>query len=209
MTPRERRSLAVGCLLLLIAGSVRTLLRSDAEAGPPPAEDALAALLEESAAAAEEADRRGRPLEQGERIDPNRASEVEIDRLPGVGPAVARAIVRSREADGAFRSASDLERVRGIGPATVQRLGPWLDFSAGIPSRLRRARARATERIPLGTASVAELETISGIGPALAARIVAERDRVGGFQSWEDVLAVSGIGPGKLEVLREAARLGG
>jgi competence protein ComEA len=57
------------------------------------------------------------------RIDLNTASQAELETLPGVGPARARAIIAEREAR-PFRVAGDLRRVPGIGEATFQRLSP-------------------------------------------------------------------------------------
>ena len=48
--------------------------------------------------------------------------------LPGIGPRLAEAIVRERRRLGAFAGPDDLERVPGIGPATVQRLRPLVRF---------------------------------------------------------------------------------
>src|SRR5690606_32464618 len=90
----------------------------------------LPELLAESAAEADEAAARSRPLQEGERIDPNRDGEVELDRLPGIGPATVRAIVEAREAGAVFARPEDLERVRGIGPATVARIRDRLDLRA-------------------------------------------------------------------------------
>jgi competence protein ComEA len=56
------------------------------------------------------------------RVAVNRATVEELDRLPGIGPALARAIIEERARGGPFRSPSDLERVPGIGPALVSRL---------------------------------------------------------------------------------------
>ncbi len=39
---------------------------------------------------------RSRPFEEGERLDPNLASEIELDRLPGVGAGTAADIVAER-----------------------------------------------------------------------------------------------------------------
>lgn len=62
-------------------------------------------------------------------IDLDAASAAEIERLPRVGPALARRIVASRDSLGPFGSLSGLRRVKGIGPATIQRLAPLVTFS--------------------------------------------------------------------------------
>jgi competence protein ComEA len=55
-------------------------------------------------------------------IDLNRAQVDDLDRLPGVGPATAAAIVAYREAHGPFASVDDLAKVHGIGPAKLAAL---------------------------------------------------------------------------------------
>lgn len=55
-------------------------------------------------------------------IDLNSASSAEIELLPEIGPALAARIVESRERDGAFGSVRDLDRVRGIGKGTIDRV---------------------------------------------------------------------------------------
>jgi competence protein ComEA len=57
------------------------------------------------------------------RIDLNAASQAELETLPGVGPARARAIIAERDTR-PFRVPGDLRRVPGIGEATFQRLAP-------------------------------------------------------------------------------------
>lgn len=67
-----------------------------------------------------------------ERIDPNLASAASLRRLPGIGPALARAIVAARgpEAGGPFKNVDDLQaRVRGIGPVTARVIAPLLTFA--------------------------------------------------------------------------------
>jgi competence protein ComEA len=51
----------------------------------------------------------------GAGVDINRASASELEALPGVGPATAEKIVSEREANGPFTSPEDLMRVPGIG----------------------------------------------------------------------------------------------
>ena len=62
----------------------------------------------------------------GQPLDLNQASEAELQRLPGIGPARARAIVAFREEHAGFRSVAQLLRVKGFGRATLRRLRPML-----------------------------------------------------------------------------------
>ena len=69
------------------------------------------------------------------RVNPNYAPIESLVRLPGIGVSRAGAIVAYREKFGdkdggnpVFQSANDLQKVRGIGPKTVQNVGEWLKF---------------------------------------------------------------------------------
>jgi len=66
------------------------------------------------------------PLAAGERIDVNRAPEKELVRLPGVGPGIAKSMIRTREEIGGFRSARDLLKVKGIGERLLLRIKPHI-----------------------------------------------------------------------------------
>lgn len=55
-------------------------------------------------------------------IDLNLASQSDLESLPGIGPALAQAIVTTRAERGPFRSVDELVEVAGIGPATLERL---------------------------------------------------------------------------------------
>jgi competence protein ComEA len=58
-------------------------------------------------------------------IDLNTADESQLDSLPGVGPATAKAIIDERtRRGGRFTSVDDLLNVRGIGPAKLEQLRP-------------------------------------------------------------------------------------
>jgi len=55
----------------------------------------------------------------------------------------------------------------------------------------------------INTADAPALERLPGIGPATAKKIVDYRDSYGYFNSIEDLLRVSGIGPAKLEQIKD------
>ena len=59
-------------------------------------------------------------------VDLNRAGAPAFEALPGIGRARADAIVSDRSERGPFRSVEELERVRGVGPATVEALRPFV-----------------------------------------------------------------------------------
>jgi len=71
----------------------------------------------------------------GERINPNEAPAASLMRLPQIGAARARAIVAHRDRTGTqagqtpvCKKADDLRQIKGIGPAIVEDLRPWLQF---------------------------------------------------------------------------------
>jgi competence protein ComEA len=57
-------------------------------------------------------------------LDLNAATPEQLDTLPGVGPATARAIVTYRTRHGRFRSVTELLDVPGIGPAKLEAIRP-------------------------------------------------------------------------------------
>lgn len=69
-------------------------------------------------------------------VNPNVAPWWELAVLPEIGETTARDIVAYREetrrnlpdGDPVFRSAADLDRVKGIGPKTVEKIAPFLRF---------------------------------------------------------------------------------
>ncbi|HEX2675938.1 MAG TPA: helix-hairpin-helix domain-containing protein [Polyangiales bacterium] len=80
--------------------------------------------------------------------------------------------------------------------------------------RVPRSASRATthallagQTIDLNQAAPADLVLLPGVGPKLAERIVAERQRRGGFSQLEDLRAVRGIGPATLARLSPLVRV--
>ncbi|MGD8193915.1 helix-hairpin-helix domain-containing protein [Herbiconiux sp. P18] len=60
----------------------------------------------------------------GALINLNAASEIDLDALPRIGPAMASRIVEYRSTNGPFTSVDDLLQVPGIGEKTLENLRP-------------------------------------------------------------------------------------
>ena len=54
-------------------------------------------------------------------VDVNAAGAEELQRLTGIGPALAQRIIDYREEHGPFRTVEDLLEVKGIGEATLEK----------------------------------------------------------------------------------------
>lgn len=210
MRPPETRALWRAVALLALVSLGRWVWSERGAAPLPAGESVLPELLATTRAAAEEGARRRSPLGATERLDPNRASEVELDRLPGVGPATARAIVAARESGTVFRSPEDLLSVRGIGPSTLAKMRPALDLGGppAAPPRPPGARAGPLPAlVDVNRATGPDLQALPGIGPALAERIVeARKEQM--FTSLDDLIRVRGIGAATVERLRPYATVG-
>lgn len=78
------------------------------------------------------------------------------------------------------------------------------EVSAATSSQVAaRSSVSSSSLINVNTASPKELESLPGIGEVLAQRIVEYRETHGPFRSPEDLLKVKGIGPKKLENIRD------
>ena len=64
----------------------------------------------------------------GERVYVNTATQAELETLPGVGPALAQRIINYRELVEPFDGLADLDKVSGIGPATLEQLKDLVAF---------------------------------------------------------------------------------
>jgi competence ComEA-like helix-hairpin-helix protein len=95
-------------------------------------------------------------------------------------------------------------------------LGPWQSVFLGDREEVCRvslermpgeARLALGGRMPLNTASAAELDALPGVGPRAAERMVLAREERGRFTSLEDAGAAAGLGRAGLERLRPLVSL--
>ena len=103
---------------------LRPFLTVHAAPNPPPAD---AERLERKPQAAKSSPAgKGGKIQSGDApVNVNAADVATLQRLPGVGPALAARIVETRAAK-PFATPDDLRRVRGIGAKTLETLRPYV-----------------------------------------------------------------------------------
>ena len=82
------------------------------------------------------AGRPSNPAEPSEPTEPsgqllvpvNTAPASELQKLPGIGPKLAEAIIAYRKQSGPFASVEQLIEVKGIGPAKLGRMRPFVEL---------------------------------------------------------------------------------
>lgn len=115
------------------------------------------------------------------------------------------------EAAGGLTLDADYDRVNLAATMADQQ---WVYFprvgQTTVPAPIGGSRSAggggaATRSGPLNlnSATTEQLESLPGVGPAIAGAIVEHRERIGGFTSVDGLLAVSGIGPSKLDLIRD------
>ena len=81
---------------------------------------------------------------------------------------------------------------------------PYLEGASPVlPTPGATVIAASTELIDINIASQAELESLPGIGPTTAQKIIQYREENGPFINAEDIINVSGIGPGTYERIKD------
>jgi len=57
-----------------------------------------------------------------QKVNINRASQQALEKLPNIGPAMARRIMEYRQASGGFKKVEELRKVKGIGAKRLSQL---------------------------------------------------------------------------------------
>ncbi|WKZ48770.1 MAG: helix-hairpin-helix domain-containing protein [Anaerolineales bacterium] len=103
----------------------------------------------------------------------------------------------------------------GINLAQLLEDGEQLDIPFGegaslvIPTpEVENVDPGETELININTASQFQLESLPGIGPTTAQKIIDYREENGPFSTIEEIMDVSGIGPGTFERIKDLITVG-
>jgi comEA protein len=61
-------------------------------------------------------------------VNVNTASQQELEKIPGIGPELARRLIAYRQTKGQFRDLEDLKDVKGIGEKKAQLIKNYISF---------------------------------------------------------------------------------
>jgi len=64
-------------------------------------------------------------------ININTATQIQLESLPGIGPAYAEAIIQYRLENGPFEKIEDIQDVKGIGPITFEKIRSLITIRGG------------------------------------------------------------------------------
>ncbi|WP_303310378.1 ComEA family DNA-binding protein [Hymenobacter sp. BT730] len=150
----------------------------------------------------------------------------------GVPRFVATRLVRYRDVVGGFKAKSQIQKAYGLEPAVYARLAPYIQLPDQEPPRAKTAWAArpgspdwkahseankagftTASRFPrkprnlapfdLNAADTTQLQQIRGVGRRLAARVVAYRERLGGFVREEQLGEIFNLAPDLVDSLRK------
>jgi competence ComEA-like helix-hairpin-helix protein len=74
------------------------------------------------------------PARADDQLNVNTATEEELEKLPGLGPALAKRIVDQRALNGPFESVDDLQKVKGMTPQVVDKLRAYVFVGSARPT---------------------------------------------------------------------------
>ena len=135
-------------------------------------------------------------------FNPNGLPEEDWVRL-GLSPAQAKSIKKFESKGGTFRKKEDVKKLFVISPEKYLQLEPYIvipEFSGDTTKTFRKKESNVVYE--LNSADTSILVRVKGIGPVFAARIVAYRNKLGGFHHKEQLKEVYGVDDEKYSLIQ-------
>jgi competence protein ComEA len=128
-------------------------------------------------------------------LDLNQADSASLEALPGIGPVLAKRILKYRSLIGHFVAVEQLQIVYGLSPENYQRMRPHLKALVPDSIKIKDLNAEKTYRLAWY------------LGKENAQQLSQHRKQLGWFESWEQVAACPGVDSARLSWLKRYFKL--
>lgn len=169
------------------------------------------------------------PPELLQPFDPNTLTQAQWEKF-GLPAYVAKRLLTYRDKAQGFKYKDQIKRIYGFPPELYTQLEPYITLPGSRPDRPfadadkrtgntypayankpRSTYSRERNRLQpfdINIADTTQLKQLRGIGTKLAARIVKFRDKLGGFESINQLQEVYGLPPEMIDSLRKYTFVG-
>ncbi len=151
------------------------------------------------------------------KININKASLIQLTKLPGIGIGTAKKIIEYRESHGNFKHIAHIRRIRGIGKGKYRKLKEFITVGESykvikrgkVTRKLKKENIKDSKKVEnsskinINTASLKELTKLPGIGKSTAQKIITYRELNGKFKHIGNIKKIKGIGKGKYRKIRD------
>lgn len=148
-------------------------------------------------------------------FDPNRLDIAGWQQL-GLSERVAATIIKYRSKGGRFRKKEDLARIWGLPPGFYDRVKNYIrieeepaEFHVEEHHRSPASVERKIRILDVNEADSAAFESLPGIGGKLAIRIIAFREKLGGFYSADQLSETWGLNDTVYQRIRPYLKVSG
>jgi competence protein ComEA len=210
---REKRGLYVLILLLVLLSTIHLVIRlqpAEQLAISEEQESLLAAFDQAQSSVSSDTDVVDSAINQGsldkiewKSFDPNIVTVEELMSL-GLDSTIAHRLVKYRSKGGKFKDANDLRKIYGMDSSWIETANTHMSFPEGIivkhtqptwainqpKDTIKSKMRKAVPKVELNAVDSATLVQLPWIGPFYAKEIVKLRSGLGGFRSYEQLLAV-------------------
>ncbi len=135
-------------------------------------------------------------------FDPNLLDEKGWQSL-GISKKTSATILNYRNKGGRFKKPADIRKIWGLLPTDADRLIPFISIPASKAAQFvwKPTSITIKKKIDINHATASDWESLPGIGPVLANRILKFREKLGGFNSTEQVAKTYGISDSVFSVI--------
>ncbi|WP_313804408.1 helix-hairpin-helix domain-containing protein [Flavobacterium sp.] len=124
-------------------------------------------------------------------LDINKATQEDLMKVYGIGPALSERILKEREKFGAFLSMNQLKEVWGLSPEVVEKLQMHFKIIS-VPE---------VKKIAINEASIKEMQQFPYFRYALAREIVTYRSMQGAIKTKEDLQKIKNFPVDKVDII--------